>query len=169
MFAYLAMGDTMRTITKAVLFLGILTLGAGAADERNSVVVTFKDGHKQSFPLSDVSRLEIKNSGATTNVRLPIGSADDTGHFLGRWRVGDGQGHNFTITLNRNGSAAKSIGSTRGTWKVENSEARISWDDGWHDTIRRAGNTYEKVARGPGKNFTDDADNVTEAKSLDPI
>jgi hypothetical protein len=159
----------MCNIVKVAIVLGILTLAAVAADNRDSVVITFKDGHQQSFPLSDVARIQFKTPTKTTAVALPVPSSGSAGHFMGKWKVGDGQGHSFTITLDRSGSATKSIGSTHGTWKAENGEAHISWDDGWHDAIRKAGNNYEKVAFGPGKTFSDQPDNVTDAKSLEPI
>ncbi len=160
----------MRNIVKSVIIVGLLTLAAGASDDRGSVVITFKDGHQQSFPLSDVDRIQFKTSTKTTAVPLPSESfTASAGHFLGRWRVGDGQGNTFIITLDRKGRATKSIGAARGTWKVEDGAAHISWDDGWHDAIRKAGNKYEKVAFGPGKTFSDQPDNVADAKSLEPI
>src|SRR5262245_32437588 len=159
----------MRNFVIIALSLIVLTLAASAADNKDSVVITFKDGHQQSFPLSEVSKIQLKNSGKTTSVPLPIASTASAGHFLGRWRCGDGQGHNFIITLDRDGHATKSIGSSRGTWVVENGEAHVSWNDGWHDAIRKNGNGYEKVAYGPGKTFSDAPDNTADAKSLDPI
>jgi len=159
----------MRNFVFVALSLIVLTLAASAADDKNSIVITFKDGHQQSFPLSEVSKLQLKTPAKTTSVPLPIPSSASAGHFLGRWRCGDGQGHNFIITLDRDGHATKSIGSARGTWLVENGEAHVSWNDGWHDAIRRAGNGYEKVAYGPGKTFSDEPDNIANAKSLDPI
>jgi len=102
-------------------------------------------------------------------VALPIPSGGSEAHFFGIWRCGDGQGNNFIITLNRDGHATKSIGSARGTWTVENGEAHVSWDDGWHDAIRKVGNSYQKVAYGPGKTFSDEPNNTADAKSLDPI
>jgi len=161
-----AQGWGMRNILKVALTLMMFTLLAGAAD---SVVITFKDGHQQSFPLSEVSRIQFKTPTKTTSVALPIPSNGSEGHFLGRWRCGDGSGHNFIITLNRDGHATKSIGSARGTWVVENGEAHVSWDDGWHDAIRKVGGNYQKVAYGPGKTFSDEPDNTADAKSLDPI
>ena len=160
----------MRTFLKFSMVVAALALSVWAADNRGSVVITFKDGHQQSFPLSDVSRIQLKTPTKTTSVALPADSfTASAGHFMGRWRVGDGQGNNFTITLDRNGRASKSIGSAHGTWIVENGEAHISWDDGWHDAIRKVTNGYEKVAYGPGKSFSDKPDNVTDAKSLEPI
>ena len=159
----------MRNLVKIAVTLGVLTLAAAAAEDRNSVVITFKDGHQQSFPLSEVARIQFKSPTKTTAVPLPIVSPGSAGHFLGRWRCGDGMGGNFIITLDRDGHATKSIGSARGTWTVENGEAHVSWDDGWHDAIRKVGNNYEKVAYGPGKTFSDGPDNTADAKSLDPI
>jgi len=160
----------MRNLVLVAFSFMVLTLGAAAADDKNSVVITFKDGHKQSFPLSDISQLQVKTPNKTTSVALPIiATSGSAGHFLGRWRVGDGAGNHFIITLDRDGHATKSIGSTRGTWVVENGEAHVSWDDGWHDAIRKVGNSYQKVAYRPGNTFSDNADNTTDAKSLDPI
>jgi hypothetical protein len=48
---------------------------------------------------------------------------------------------------------------------VEHGEARISWDDGWHDVIRKAGSKHEKVAFAPGKNFDAEPDNITDAQN----
>jgi len=153
-----------------LLLVGFFTLAAGAADERGSVVITFKDGHQQSFPLSKIAHLQFKTPARTTSVELPSEAfSASAGHFLGRWRCGDGAGSTFIITLDRKGRASKSIGSTHGTWEVENGEAHISWNDGWHDAIRKTGSSYEKVAYGPGKTFSDQPDNVADAKSLDPI
>ncbi len=160
----------MRNLAQVVLIFGVLTLVAGAADDRGSVVIIFKDGHQQSFPLSEVAHIQFKTNARTTAVALPPEAFSvSAGHFLGRWRVGDGAGSSFIITLDRKGYATKTVGGRHGTWTVENGEAHISWDDGWHDAIRRAGNNYEKAAYGPGKNFSDPPDNVADAKSLDPI
>ena len=140
----------MRNVVKVALTLMTFTLLAGVAD---SVVITFKDGHQQSFPLSDVSRIQFKTPTKTTSVALPIPSNGSEGHFLGRWRCGDGSGHNFIITLDRDGHATKSIGSARGTWVVEDGEAHISWDDGWHDAIRKVGSNYQKSPTVPAGLF----------------
>src|ERR1044071_5857400 len=88
----------MRNFVIITLSLMVVTLAASAADDKNSVVITFKDGHQQSFPLSEVSKIQLKNAGKTTSVPLPISSSASAGHFLGRWRCGGGQGHNFIIT-----------------------------------------------------------------------
>lgn len=46
-------------------------------------------------------------------------------------------------------------------------EAHISWDDGWHDVIRKVGGgKHEKLAFEPGKSFSDEPSNVDYAKSL---
>jgi hypothetical protein len=48
---------------------------------------------------------------------------------------------------------------------VVDGEARISWDDGWHDAIRKVGTTHEKRAYEPGKSFDDQPSNVTAARN----
>jgi hypothetical protein len=83
---------------------------------------------------------------------------------VGKWKVGVGSGGaTFFITLDRNGQAKKSMGASHGTWEVVNGEARISWDDGWHDIIRKVGDKHEKVAFEPGKSFDAEPSNVTNA------
>jgi hypothetical protein len=87
---------------------------------------------------------------------------------VGKWEVGDGNGGRFYITLDADGSARKTLGSTHGTWTLVDGEARISWDDGWHDAIRRVGTRHEKVAHEPGKSFNDDPTNVAPAVNTHP-
>ena len=78
-------------------------------------------------------------------------------------------GGTFLITLYRGGEAKKTYGSGHGTWTATDGEARITWDDGWRDAIRKAGDGYEKAAFEPGKTFSDAPSNVAEAKSTEPI
>jgi hypothetical protein len=90
--------------------------------------------------------------------------------FTGEWKVGLGAGgETFLITLDKDGKATKTHGSPNGTWTVFGDEARITWDDGWHDVIRRSGNHWEKAAYAPGKSFSDPADNVTGATRTEPL
>jgi hypothetical protein len=152
----------MRSIAAVILVLGIIVLAAPIADSQRNfgppddddyIVIVFKDGHQQRLEMSDIARIEFKSSGFTAG----------RGRFLGRWRVGTGTGETFVITLTPDGGARRSNGDARGTWVVSNGEARISWDDGWHDAIRRVGNGYEKAAFSPGRSFDDRPSNVTEA------
>jgi hypothetical protein len=155
----------MHKAAAVICVAGTLMLAAASAQtgsEESSIVITFKDGRQQSFPLANIAHIEFKTAARSAP------PAHGT-NFMGRWQVGDGQGHTFIITLDKNGKASKTIGSPRGTWRTVNGEARISWDDGWKDTIRRAGDKYEKLAHEPGKSFEDPAGNITEAKSLEPI
>jgi hypothetical protein len=97
-------------------------------------------------------------------------STRSTASFVGRWEVGSGVGsQTFYITLDKDGNASKSIGSPHGKWTVVGDEARISWDDGWHDAIRRAGNHYEKAAYESGKSWSDPPDNITSATRTEPL
>ena len=90
--------------------------------------------------------------------------------FIGEWKVGLGVGgQSFTITLEKGGNATKTHGAPDGKWVVYGDEARITWNDGWHDVIRRAGNHWEKVAYAPGKSFSDQPDNITGATRTEPM
>jgi hypothetical protein len=183
----------MSNYRSIALALGILivvtaiSLPSHGAETRKSVVLTFTDGHHQSFPIADISGIEFKDVailkfkdghqkdfplGEVARIEFsPAGGNDSQfgrNHFLGKWEVGDGAGSNFYITLESDGQARKTLGSSHGTWTVVDGEARISWDDGWHDMIRKAGTKHEKVAFAPGKSFSDDPDNVTNARNTSP-
>jgi hypothetical protein len=129
-------------------------------DFKSPVVIVFKDGHQQNVPAADVVRIDFEPEG--------IASLPSRNHFVGKWEVGEGNGGNFYITLEANGDATKSIGAHHGTWVLVNGEARISWDDGWHDAIRKVGAKHEKVAFAPGKSFDDKPSNVTAARNTAP-
>jgi hypothetical protein len=129
------------------------------------IVVVFKDGHRQSFNLADVALIEFPGGGAMAEVGpTPLG-APPRGHFLGKWQVGDGSGGTFNITLNDDGSAWRSLHRIHGRWAYVNGEARVTWDDGAMDCIRRADGQDKKFAYRSGKLFTDEPDNVTEARN----
>ncbi len=90
--------------------------------------------------------------------------------FVGRWEVGLGvASQTFYITLERDGKATKTHGSPNGTWTMFGDEARISWNDGWHDVIRESGDHYEKAAYAPGKSFSDPPDNIAGATRTEPL
>jgi hypothetical protein len=129
-------------------------------DPRNSVVLVFKDGHRKSFLMSEVARIEFPTSPATTSIA-------GQGRFLGEWRVGDCAGGYFKITLDREGVARKDLGAPHGTWLVVDGEARITWEDGNRDTIRRAGDTYEKAWYAPDRSYAEDASFTASAVSTD--
>jgi hypothetical protein len=190
-FALARREKIMRNIFKAFSVVAILALsGAGniataaddhRSDDHASMVVVFKDGHRQNIDVAAVARIDLKAPGAIIfkDGRPSVPAADLTriefedrsgaivpgrGHFLGKWQVGEGNGNTFNFTLESDGTARKSIGPPHGTWTVENGEARISWDDGWHDAIRKVGAKYEKRAYEPGKSFDDTPSNVTAAR-----
>jgi hypothetical protein len=124
-----------------------------------SMVVTQR-GHQENIPVSSIVRIDF-NPAATRS--LPLG----LNHFVGKWEFGTGMGNQtFFVTLDRDGRAHKTIGSPRGTWTVVDGEARITWDDGWRDVIRKVGNKHQKFAYESGKSLTDDPSNVADAKTL---
>jgi hypothetical protein len=135
----------------------------------NEIVIVFKDGHRQSFNLADVSRVEFSGNSAVTSDASPVPSgAPPRGHFFGKWEVGDGAGNDFYITLKDNGDAYRSLGDMHGKWSYDNGEARITWSDGAQDVIRRVNGRDKKAAYREGKSFTDQPDNVTDARNTSP-
>ncbi|HTS36901.1 MAG TPA: hypothetical protein VMH04_14590 [Candidatus Solibacter sp.] len=170
----------------AVSVLLSLTTILNAADDHGSIVIVFKDGHQQTFAMSEITSIDMKAPSAVVyrdghKEKIPASEisriefqtstlssmAPGRNHFLGKWEVGDGSGHRFYITLEPDGDARKSIGSTHGTWTVVDNEARISWDDGWHDAIRKTGSSHEKRAFEPGRTFEDEPSNVTAARNTE--
>ena len=181
----------MRSPITFLLGLLIIILGptmsataqSARSGEPMSLAIIFEDGHHQNISLDEISRIEFKSGPVVifkdgqqqnmTNVAriefssqakdLPFGR----NRFVGKWEVGVGAfgaGH-FFITLEPNGEARKTLGSSHGTWAVVDGEARINWDDGWHDAIRKVGSKYEKRAYEHGKTFSDEPSNVTDAKN----
>ena len=159
----------MRKGTIMLLVVGTLLLAGcyaragqiSALDDQDKIVIIFKDGHQQSFRVADVARIEFsqfaRNISTASSVR-----------FVGRWKVGDGAGGTFYITLKPEGKAEKTLGSRDGTWTVVNGEARVSWQDGWHDVIRKVGNKYQKVAFSPGSSFDAEPSNMAQAEYTEP-
>ncbi len=157
----------MRFVTKTSWILGILLFAAPLAAPRaatevepGSIVIVFKDGRQQSFRLADIARIEFSSPAE----RASAGQA----RFLGEWKVGDGTGGTFFITLKPDGVARKTLGSVGGTWSVVNGEAQIAWEDGWHDIIRKVGSKYEKAAYSPSTSLSTPPSNVAEAVYTEP-
>lgn len=165
----------------------VFTMNVAAQSELSgqamSLAITLNDGRHQNIPLDEISRIEFKsgpvvifNDGHQQSIKdvariefssqsknLPFGR----NRFVGKWEVGVGAfgaGH-FFITLEPNGEARKTLGSSHGTWAVVDGQAHINWDDGWHDAIVKVGSKYEKRAYAHGKTFSDSPSNVTEAKN----
>jgi len=157
----------------AVMVLGVCAVFAQGRVSKaapSQIVIVFKDGHRQTFNLADVARLEFSgSSGVPFSEAAPTPpGAPPRGHFLGKWEVGDGAGGRFYITLDENGSAWRSLRRVHGHWVYVNGEARVTWDDGAMDAIRRIDGKDQKFAYHAGKAFTDEPDNVTDAHNTSP-
>jgi hypothetical protein len=129
-----------------------------SSTEPTSVVITFKDGHQQTYAMADIERIEYKDVADST-----LG----LDHFFGTWEVGDGNSGTFLITFEANGEANRSLGASHGIWVVTGDEARITWDDGWHDVIRKVGDTHEKFAFAPGTDLDNTPTNVAAARKVE--
>jgi hypothetical protein len=132
---------------------------------KSAIVIVFKDGHRQSFNLSDVERIEFAAGDQTSSANPQSPSRKQ---YLGKWEVGDGAGNTFYISLYDDGEAKRSLGNVRGKWEFVDGEARITWDDGAQDAIRHVDNRFQKYAYHMGKSFTDEPDNVTAARNTMP-
>jgi len=160
----------MRIRAKLFMIMAILVISAAAFesdarsvpdDQPGTIVIVFKDGSQRSFQLADIARIEFHPvvGGSATAGRA---------RFLGRWKLGDGAGGTFIATLKPDGVASKDRGSSpKGTWTVVGGEARIKWDDGWLDVIRKVDGKYRKVAFAPGTSYTDKPHNIDDAEYLE--
>lgn len=182
----------MHKLMKAVCLSVILVLATasawanGASGSEESVVIVYADGHRQNLDLAQIASIELKNPvtivfkdgrkqslSAADGARIEfetssVAPVPGRYHFVGKWEVGEGNGSNFYIRLNEDAEAHKTLGASHGTWTVVNGEARISWDDGWHDAIKKVGTKHEKLAFEPGKSFDDPPSNVTAARNTEP-
>jgi hypothetical protein len=161
----------MRSIVRATVLTAILllTISAGFAappptpkSAPGTIVIVFKDGHRQSFNLADIDRVEfpVADQAGPASTSVP-----SRGRFVGKWECGDGRGGTFYITLEEDGSAKRSIGDVYGKWVYVNGEAQVTWDDGAEDAIRKVGSRYQKFAYEAGKSFTDVPANVDKARN----
>jgi len=152
-----------------VVPVGFAKTPPAAKSGAGTIVIVFRDGRRQSFNLSDVLRVEFPASGDTASTALSVSPPlPSRGHFLGKWKCGDGSGGTFYITLEENGDAWRSMNHEHGRWAYVNGEAQVSWDDGWKDAIRKVGSNYEKYAYGSGKSFSDTPDNMATAENTMP-
>lgn len=155
------------------------------AEDHDSFVIVFKDGHRQTLATAEVERIDLKAPAAlvykdgkqekiTGDIERiefsepSLSSTPGRAHYIGKWEVGDGNGGRFFVTLDGDGSARKTLGSPHGTWTLVDGEARINWEDGWHDLIRKVGSKHEKRAYEPGKSLDDSPANITSARNTQP-
>ena len=182
------MRGSIRLLALSAVPLVLSTVTPAAPADDRSVVIVYKDGHRQSLTSAEIAHIDLKGPGAIVYKdghreklhadveRIEFGESGiamtpGRSHYVGKWEVGDGSGNQFFITLDSDGSARKTRGAPHGSWALVDGEAHISWDDGWHDAIRKTGTNHEKFAYEPGKSFDDKPSNVTEARKtrVEPI
>ena len=177
----------MRSLYLAfILSVAAMCSAQQAQNNSGSLVVVLKDGHEKTYALSGLKRIDFSNGsmvlkldgrqetiGMAQIARMDFADSKPStagrNRFVGKWKVGVGAASGtFLITLDRDGQARKSLGKSHGTWKVVNGEAQISWEDGWHDIIRKVGDKHQKVAFEPGKPLDGEPSNVADAVNTDP-
>ena len=137
--------ESMRSRSIAWICASVLA-SAAPADDHSSIVITYKDGHHQALATAEIAQIDLKaatiiyKDGHREKVaeidRIEFGESGlsaglpGRNHFVGKWRVGQGNGGYFYITLEPNGEAKKTLGEEHGTWTLVDGEAHIAWDDG---------------------------------------
>jgi hypothetical protein len=171
-------------IVSIAVFILAAALMCSAQESARTLTVVYRDGHQKSFTIPNGSRIDFNagnmmvSSGKNVETirvsdvaRIDFGNPRSIGlgmnHFVGKWEFGTGVGsQTFFVTLDRDGHAHKTLGSTNGKWSVVDGEARIKWDDGWTDVIRKVGDKHQKFAYEPGRSLSEDPSNVAIAKTL---
>ncbi len=176
----------LRFIAIAFLIVSAALLCPAQEQSAKSLTIVYRDGHQKTFTIPNGSRIDFNAGNMMVShgrnletvqvsdvVRIDFNAAGSQAlplgrnHFVGKWEFGTGVGsQTFFVTLDRDGRAHKTIGSPRGTWTVVDGEARIKWDDGWTDIIRKVGDKHQKFAYEEGKSLTEEPSNVTDAKTL---
>ncbi|HVP64615.1 MAG TPA: hypothetical protein VMT82_06950 [candidate division Zixibacteria bacterium] len=157
-----------------LLALGVPLIAQNSAKDSansNSIVITFRDGHQQTFSLAEIAKIEFKPQAGSV-AKMPGSSAELPRReaFIGRWQVGDGHGHFYHFTFQENGEATNDVPqSGHGKWTYVKGELRVEWDNGWHDVIRKVGTKYKKYAYAPGVPFINVPDHVADAEKTEPI
>jgi hypothetical protein len=164
-------------VRKAIVAAGLLFLAvsvvpapswaASPKGNAGTLVIVFRDGHRQTFNLNEIERVEFPGSAVAEAVPAGPNQAP-RGRYFGKWEVGDGSGGTFYITLKENGEAYRTLGDVHGHWAYVNGEAQITWNDGAQDALRRVGGRFQKFAYAAGKLFSDTPDNVTDAHNTTP-
>ncbi|MBN2137486.1 MAG: hypothetical protein JW720_06745 [Sedimentisphaerales bacterium] len=138
-----------------VLLLAVILTGRLVGDESKSIF----DG-KSLAGLASPEATEGQAADKDTGWKV----------FVGRWSIGAPQptgGPPFVMTLKEDFSAKKShVPRATGKWEYVDGEARVVWDDGWRDIIRPEGQTYLKIAFGPGTNFDSPPNNTASAEKM---
>lgn len=145
------------------LVVALAALPVFAQSGSDTVVIVFKDGHRQTLKLADVDRMEFSGAVPAGMISYP---GPSRAHFLGKWKVGEGNGDNFYITLRDDGTAERSLNDERGTWQYVNGEAQIRWNDGSNDCIRKVGAWYKKYWYKSNEAFNGTPENVTDARNV---
>lgn len=161
----------MRTLFQLALASAVILPAClpprAAAQSQNaggaSVVIVYKDGHRQTLNLADLDRIEFPGPVPAGLLSVP---GPSRARFVGKWEVGEGNGDNFIITLRDDGSALRSLGDERGTWQYVNGEAEIRWNDGSNDCLRKVGAWFKKYWYKPEEAFGGTPENVTNARNL---
>ena len=81
---------------------------------------------------------------------------DNGGVFVGQWDCG-----NVVITLTEDFTARKNKPNPLGKWECVNGEARIAWNDGVRNVLRRDGEGFRKLTWPPGVSLDSPPSNIS--------
>lgn len=87
--------------------------------------------------------------------------------LAGKWKVEDGKGQPFEITLMEDGSATATQGEgLKGKWEEGRGTALINWDSGWSTRIVKKADGYQKLAYDKGVPRDGEPTNTSKAEKV---
>lgn len=96
--------------------------------------------------------------------------------FTGIWKVQDGKGRDFYITLSADGTAASSWiavedqrRNQKGTWALTDGKVVITWSNGWRETVVASEGGFLKSAFAPKQAMEDKPANTSPAVKVEAI
>jgi len=90
--------------------------------------------------------------------------------YIGNWRVADGQGKIFFITLHENGTSTSTWKKgDKGTWKIEQGKAIVTWDSGWTDILYNEEGIFLKTSYPPNAPIQGPGINHSTAKKVEAL
>lgn len=112
-----------------------------------------------------VEQLEAENLDPPSSAQK-LNTNLRTGDFSGNWQVLDDQDQTaYTIVLEKSGEARKSnLPLVTGKWETFSGGVRVTWSDGWKDSLQPNKQGFEKLGYRPGSDWTDQPSNYHSTK-----
>ena len=100
----------------------------------------------------------------------------DTASFVGHWKVQDGKGRDYFITLAADGTAASKWSAAEeqrrnqsGSWVATEGGVLITWNNGWRDAVVTQESGFLKKAYAPKMKVGEEPANTSPALKVEAL